>query len=228
MTIKVADYHLVQNNDGGWDKRPGRFKMTMHIKPFSTAEKKAKTLVSHPNIGAHYKMVLVKRLCEFITAYDALYKYLHTSHGNIPVVCDSPELHNMWHIYLFKGRELIDAVGSKIHICFGLNQKIIGLNKKKYESTKKIVIQAMQKKPELQGLLETLSEYEKLIIEFIELRNEEKSNNNTLTKPPIISENGIPTAGSITNIEKTFVEYFEYSYLNILAFTKSIVKKPKG
>lgn len=226
MTIKVADYHLVNNNSGGWDKRPGRLEMAMSIKPFSTAEIKAKTIVSHPKIGAHYKRGLVKRLCEFITAYDSLYKYLHTNHGNIPVVCDSPELHNFWHIYLFKGRELIDAVGNTIHICFGLNQKTKGLNKKKFESTKKVVIQAIQKKPELQSLLDILSQYEKLIIEFIELRNEEKSNNNTLNKPPIISENGIPTAGSIINIEKTFVEYFEYSYLNILAFTKSIVKKP--
>jgi hypothetical protein len=221
--IKVDDYHFVMGDDGEWIKRPGRLKVAFHTKSITKSDQVAEEIVRNCRLGSNLKSKIISSVAKFDNAYMLLNDYLHVSKGNIPVAEDSIELKNKWHSYLFKGRELIDEIGSVVNVCFGLNQKITGLNEKKFSSLRNIVIQAMRKKEGLGVLLQIIDENKDDIIEFINLRNREKIKGDTLLKPPMISETGVPSGGKLKDINVSFVEYVQLSYSNIMKFVKSII-----
>jgi hypothetical protein len=221
--IKANDYHFVMSEDGEWIKKPGRLQFALHTKSISNSDKVAEEIVNNNSLGSYQKRKIVTSVAKFIEAYEQLNSYLHISKGNIPVAEDSIELRNKWHSYLFKGRELIDEIGTVVNICFGLKQKTSGLNEKKFISLRKIVLQAMRKKQGLEVLIQIIDENEKEIAEFIMLRNREKTNGDTLLEAPMISEEGIPSGGVLKDIDTSFVEYHQASYLSIIRFVKSIV-----
>lgn len=208
--------------DGKWKKEPGRLKIAFHTKKVSESEIEAEKIVKTTALGEYQRKKIVTSLAKFIEAYDQLQPFIHTNKGNVPVAEDSIELRNNWHSYLFKGRELIDEVGSVINVCFGLKQKVSGLNEKKFKSLKNIVTQAMRKK-DFSLLLEIINENEENIVQFVNLRNREKSHADTLIDPPVISEEGIPSGGSIKGINISFSDYIQQSYLDILKFVESIL-----
>lgn len=221
--IKVSDSHFAMSDDGTWIKKGGKLKMALGTKNISNADLVARDIVKNKRIGKIQKAKLTTKIAQFVSAYDELNTYLHTSKGNVPVSEDSIELKNKWHSYLFNGRELLDELGKVIHISFDLKQNVAGLNKKKIESLKKNVTQAMRKKDGLAPLLEVINEFELTILEFIALRNFEKTNGNSIVEPPMISENGFPSGGSLNDIEKSFSEYYKFSYNSILNLSKKIV-----
>lgn len=221
--IKVPDYHLGLSPDGKWIKKPGRLKIAFHTISVTKSTQLAEQLVVNQRLKPHQRKTVVSSIAKFDEAYEKLNQLLHTPKGNIPIAEDSVELRNLWHSYLFKGRELLDVIGGVFHICFDLNQKTTGLNKKKLESIKNIVLQAMRKKQGLDSLIKLIDESKIFISDFIELRNREKANGDTLMEAPMVSETGVPTGGKVREIEITFIQYLDLSYGNILGFVKAVV-----
>ncbi len=227
--ITVADHHLVMNEHGEWEKekRPGIPMMSLGIKTISESDKRAEEIVKNCHLSDRQKAYLVNRISQFIAVYVQLYAHIHTPVGNVDIAEDSVELRNLWHLYLLRGRELIDEVGKKIRTCFGLKQHVNGLSSAKFVSWENILRQEMRKRDDLSELVENLEKYREALIEFIELRNRDKKASDTLLEPPYISPSGIPRGGKVTNRETNrefdFVEYFHTSFKSIMQFAEAIL-----
>jgi len=184
-------------------------------------------MLSATRLDGYRRSVIEKRLAAFVQAYLDLREYLHTPLGDIPLRVDNAQIQNLWHTFLIVGRELIDEIGSIIHICFSLQQSITGLNKKKMESLRKIIEQASRKITGLEPLTACLDEHQEIIENFVALRNRDKTKRDTLIDFPLISETGTPSGGLIANRETgfsfDFVIFVEKSYLSLIDFTKRIL-----
>jgi hypothetical protein len=227
--IVASNHHFGMNEAGEWDKekRQGRPKIAVHLKQMSASEKKASEIVKNPNLSDNHKASLVARMSQFFDAAIKLSNYIHIPSGNIDVSVDSVELRNLWHLYLMRGRQLINDIGGSIGICFGLKQRINGLNRKKFEKLENVLQNEKRKRADLQQLIDYIEVCKGGLIEFTDLRNRDKEHNDTLIDPPTVSPLGIPTGGKIVNRSNNkvyiFVEYFHSSFTMIKEFTETIL-----
>jgi hypothetical protein len=227
--ISVPDYHLV-TKDGGktWEERPGRLKVAFGIKSISESDKQAEMMVKNSNIPNSQRIHVVNRLSQFIDARAQLIQHLHTPIGDIDVSDDSVEFRNFWHLYLVRGRELIDEIGRKIRVCFDLKQSIPGLNAEKFRSLQNILQQEVKKRNDLQELIKVIENHKDALIEFIELRNRDKTHGDTIAMAPYISPEGIPWGGEINNKgnqkKYVLVDYLDSSYKTIIDFARAILQ----
>lgn len=226
--ITVSDFHFAMDDNGEFkEKRPGTPMTAFHLKEISASDKKASEIVRNPNLSEHKRASVVNRMSQWFDAAIKLNNYIHTPAGNVDVSVDSVELRNLWHLYLFRGRELIDEIGKNIPICFRLKEKVPKLNTEKFKSLQDILARAMRKRRDLQQLAEYVESHKAGLIEFIELRNCAKEENDTLVAPPVVSPLGIPRGGKIVNRRKNkeyvFVNYFHSSFTNILEFATTIL-----
>jgi len=227
--ITVSDFHYVMEEKDQWgqERMPGRPKMAFHLKESSESERKAAEIVKNSNLSEHERASLVSRMSQFFDAAIKLNNHIRTPSGNVDISVDSVELRNLWHLYLFRGRELLDAIGKKINVCFALKEKVSGLNARKFAALQDILARAMRKREDLQRLAECVENYKNELTEFIELRNTAKERNDTLVEPPVVSPPGIPRGGKIVNRinnkEYVFVDYFYSSFTNILEFARTIL-----
>lgn len=226
--VEVPDYHFVGNQHGKWIKVPGRLTIAMEFKVHSRVEAEAHQIAtSTSRLTGHRLSSLEKRLAGFIQSHLDLTEYLHTSLGDIPIKADSARIGNLWHMYLLRGRELIDELGKVVHVCFGLRQEVNGFNEKKLASLRQIIAQAQRKLEGLDPLIDCLDKHETNIVIFIALRNRAKTNDDTIIDLPWISEAGVPSGGIIGEPTKQFrgefVGFVADSYARIIDFTKTIL-----
>lgn len=226
--VEVPAYHLIGDQNGNWKKVPGRLAMAMELKVHSRAEAEAYQIAtSASRLAGHRLSSIEKRLAGFIQSYLDLTEYLNTPLGDIPIKSDSARVGNLWHMYLLRGRELIDELGKVVHVCFGLKQEIKGFNENKLISLRRIVAQAQRKIEGLDLLVDCLDKHESSIVIFIALRNRAKTNNDTIIDLPWISETGVPSGGTVGEPTKQFrgefVGFIVDSYATIIDFTKTIL-----
>lgn len=228
--IIVADYHFQMDADGGWqkDKRPGRPKIAFHLKSVYGSRKVASSIVTNPNLSAYQKAAMADRISQFVHSYTKLSQHLQTPVGNVEIRDDSDELRNLWHLYLQRGRQLIDQIGKNVHVCFGLKQRLKGLNVQGLSKLEEFLRQQMKQGPELESLTKQIARLRSGLIEFVELRNREKVDNDTLVDPPAVSPDGIPMGGAIFNRKNNkhyhFVNYFQNSFNLIMLFARIILQ----
>jgi hypothetical protein len=224
--IIVDDYHCVMNKDGIWEKRPGRLMVAFGVKSISQSDKAAEEIVKNSNLEEKQRAHIVTRLAQFIETYLQLEEHLHKPLGNIPISDDSVEFRNLWHLYLLRGRELLDETGRKIKVCFDLKQGINGLNAKKFVSLLGVLEQEARKREELRELIIRVQQYSTGLIEFIDLRDRDKTHNDTIEQPPYIYPDGQPRGGKLlngtANRQYEFVEYLGNSYRIIIDFVRLI------
>jgi hypothetical protein len=220
--ITVPDYHFVGDGNGGWIKVPGSIKMRMSLRDCDAGEIASEAIVRQiTKINGQSKIHLKERLSAFIHAYTELETYLTTPQGNISIQADGNMIRNMWHTYLIRGRELIDFLGTVIHIQYNLKDKVHGINNQKIQSLKNRCSQLSGKIQGLDNLLACITKYEELLMAFIELRNKDKEQNNTLKEPPYINPDKTATEGVLSKKngeEIEFIAYFRCSYLMIINF----------
>jgi hypothetical protein len=182
--------------------------------------------VKKQNLSDRDKNDIVSVVASFIDAREKLHMFIHIPIGEAHISQESTELNNLWHNYLIRGRELIDELGRKIDVCFGLKQTVHGLNAKKFESLRTILSKESTHRGDLKILEGIIKKYESDIIEFIGLRNREKESRDTLVRPPVVSPSGEPQGGVVmnftTNKEYDFVHYFDRSFATIIEFTRAI------
>lgn len=226
--ITAPDEHLIQRADGTWERRPGRLAFSLSLKSLGPAESAAIDLLrTNQRLLGVKREALERRLACWIQAYGDLSEYLTSPLGDIPIQSDSAEVRNLWHTYLLTGRELIDELGSVIHICFGLSQGLRGLNAQKFTSLRTMISQVSGRVSGLAPLTECLDDYEDLLVDFIDLRNRDKTKGDTVQEFPWISERGVATGG-VVGIPGTirtfdFVAFFEKSHSGLLDFAKRIL-----
>jgi len=224
--ITVPDSHLVQDNQGDWHRRPGRLKISLHTLSESSSDRLARDIVQNPNLSTKEKNKVIALLSQFIHAYEELNHQIHIPLGNVPVSQESTRLRNLWHLYLLRGRELLDGVGYRANKCLFLKQKVTGLNTKKFESLCRILEGEIvnHQRRELEEILSAMRRYKQDILEFIGLRDRDKTCNDTLERPPCISPEGVPHGGLIVNWDTqknyNFSDYVERSFRIIIEFTK--------
>ncbi len=220
------------NGEGGFTKiNP---KNSLYVKTVSWSDLEAKKIVLNQYLRHEDIAHVIGILSPFIDAYKRLEEHIHVSIGEAYISEDSIELRNLWHLYLIRGRELIDEIGRKMHKCYGLKQKLKGLNRKGFKNLRKIIGKQGSSESYITELLSLIDEYEQPLIEFIELRDRDKECRDTLVTAPVISPTGNPKGGLLehkeTNRKYDFVEYFFESYRNIrepLKITFSVFGFPK-
>jgi|GEM_PF-3823016 hypothetical protein len=226
--IEASPYHFVGDGKGGWVQTPGRLQFSIVTKAFGPAEKGARDLVgSATRINGFMVDRLESLLAGYLQARENLYEYLHTPQGNIPIVADSAEFRNMWHLYLFKGRELIDATGPLVGRSFNLKYPAKGLNAESFSALRKVISQASRKAQGFEPLVECLERSELLLQQFIKLRNREKTHGDTIRESPAISEEGIPSKGKLyihdPHYGSDFIIFFEQSHTAIMDLIRTIL-----
>lgn len=205
--------------------------MAMELKVHSRAEAEAHQIAtSASRLVGHRLSSIEKRLAGFIQSHLDLAEHLNTPLGDIPIKANSARVGNLWHMYLLRGRELIDELGKVVHVCFDLKQEVKGFNEKKLTSLRQIIAQAQRKIEGLDPLVECLDKHETNIVIFIALRNRAKTNDDTIIDLPWISEAGVPSGGTIGEPTKQFrgefVGFVADSYARIVDFTKTILGAP--
>ena len=220
--IKVPNHHFVGDGKGGWLKRPGRIKMRLSVLEHGPSDAIADAVIQKSSrLQGRMLPPVRERLRYFLQAYLDLETYLSTPIGDVPVQADGAKVRNLWHLYLVRGRELIDILGSVVHLCFKLNGRRNGLNAKTLAGLKTDAAQLSGKLDGIECLLACIEAHEELVISFIDLRNRDKDRNNTLVEPPFISETGDATEGVLdmgAGAREDFVRYLRKSYQEILGF----------
>jgi len=159
----------------------------------------------------------------FYQSYEQLLKTLETPGGKgVSFQTDSIEVRKYWKDFLFHGRILLDFIGLHSREALGLNQKIGGLNKKKFESlltTLKKLGARDNKFLEIKAELEPLRND---IIIFIRFRNKEKLLQDTIVDfPAIDDEYGLVKDGKVSLNGDTFdmIKFIKKSYESICKLT---------
>lgn len=177
-------------------------------------------------LSGHGLKKIEKRIAAFEHAYLLLDQHLKRP-TDISVKIDGPEIRNLWHSYLITGRELFDDVGSVTHICFGMSEKVSGLNEKKFGSWFKNIEKAKPKVSGLDQLEKHLKKHQEVIVQFIDLRNRDKERGDTLVEPPYINPDGNPSDGRISShshsSELNMVDFIKESHEEIIDFVSGIL-----
>lgn len=224
--ISVSNYHFAGDGSGEWIAKPGSLKIAFHMIESNSATQIAEGIVQSAKRKRPQNLSkLKKHLLDYVSSYIALKRYLSTPQGNVPITLQSADLDNYWHLYLMRGRELIDSIGKETSYCFNLYDKLNGIDKKKLDSLKNTLGKIKEKNPDFNTLLDILNRYEAFIIQFIELRNLDKVHSNTLSSPPYINPDGSYNNGviSLEGIEINFSEFFDSSYLQMLSFSCDVL-----
>lgn len=225
--IDVDPHHLVHRH-GSWVKAPGRIKVGFAIKAFGPAEKGARDLVASATRVNGFRVEQTEvTLANYLQAQLSLQEYLQTPHGNVPVTADSAAFRNLWHMFLLRGRELIDRVGPLVGPAFGLKFAVKGLNAEKFESLRKVIRQAQPKVAGLEPLIDCLDRHETALTQLIDVRNRDKDRDDTIKEPPEISEEGVASKGVVRTNKPgetlEFVSFFERSHEAVLHLVKTVL-----
>jgi hypothetical protein len=207
-----------------WHPIPNvRFQATIVGQAIDKHRELAKQLLTKSRLSERHHEDFINFFGLFDQSYEQLLKTLETPSGKgVSFQTDTIEARKYWKAFLFNGRILLDFIGLHSREALGLNQKIGGLNKGKFESLLTTLerLGARDRK-----FLEIKAELEPLrndIIAFIDFRNKEKLPQDTIVEFPVIdAENGLVKDGKISLNGKTFdmIKFIKKSYESICKLT---------
>jgi len=183
----------------------------------------AKDLVAKSTLPERFHEKFMNSYGLFYRSFEQLLKACQTPSGKgVSFQMDTIDVRKCWKEYLLHGRILLDFIGLHSRTTLGLNQKIGGLNKEKFESllTTLEKLGARDKK-----FLDIKAELEPLrndIINFIGFRNKEKVPQDTIVEFPVIdNEYGLVKDGKVGLNGDTFdmIKFIKKSYDSIYKLT---------
>lgn len=213
-----------KSSDGNiWHPIPNvRFAATIVGQAIDKYRDYAKELLTKSTLPERHRKDFINIYGLFYQAYEQLLKSFKPSGKGASFQMDTIEVRKYWKAFLSNGRILLDFIGLHSREALGLNQKIGGLNKKKFESLLTTLerLGARDKK-----FLEIKAELEPLrndIIIFIGFRDKEKLPQDTIVEfPAIDDEHGLVKDGKVSLNGETFdiIKFIKKSHESISKLT---------
>lgn len=223
-------YYHGQNRgdaDGNWFPVPSvRLAATLAVKATDKFEDEARALVSTLRLNLQHHDDFTKKYAMFLRAHADLLKILTMEHGEgVSFQMDSLEARESWSHFLMVGRILIDFLGLYCTGPLGLKQKVGGLNREKFESLLKILEHQGRTEPHLLIVKSKLEILKSDVLDFIAMRNREKTHGDTIIEFPAVSDWGITGGGKVADGEREWVmlEFIENSLSKIQELTNLLL-----
>lgn len=222
--IKAPTFWIAEGKDKFKQIYP---KFSLGLKSITPTDRQAEKMLLNVKLNPYDKKHLLSVLAPFLDSYYKLNIHLHTPVGDAYISEESTELRNLWHLYLVRGRQLIDEIGRKIAIRYELKDTTKGLNARKLKNLQTRLSKEAINRKELENLTVALERHGDAILEFIYLRDRDKECRDTLERGPIISPSGEPNGGVLFNREKNkkydFTQYLAESFSLIINFFNDIL-----
>lgn len=178
----------------------------------------AKGLISKSKLNEKHHKDFINAYGLFFHSYEKLLEVLGESSGKgVSFRMDTIEARIQWKQYLINGRIFIDFIGLHSRGALGLNQKIGGLNRKKFDSLLGILKKQGEKDKRFLEIKTRLEILKDAVLDFIDLRNKEKSEDTIIEFPTVDYEYGIVDGGKVKMEEKTFkmIDFIKSSYESV-------------
>ena len=215
---------MSEDTKGNWHPIPNvRLKVILETQAVDKYRDFAKDLVIKSKLPEKHHKDFINNYGLFYQSYEDLMKSLEKTSGEgVSFQTDSIEVRTHWKSFLFKGRVLLDFIGLHSREVLGLNQKIGGLNEKKFNSLLAILEKQGAKDKKLLDIKNRLIPLRTNILRFIDFRDEEKKPRDTIKEFPVIdSEYGVVEGGKISLDGANFnmIEFVKNSYDSIYKLT---------
>jgi hypothetical protein len=209
---------------GNWHPIPNvRLKVILVTQGIDKYRDFAKDLVIKSKLPEEHHKDFINYYGLFYQSYEQLLESLVKPSGEgVSFQTDSINVRNYWKNFLFNGRVLLDFIGLHCRKSLGLNQKIGGLNKEKFNSLLDILEKQGAKDNKFLDIRNKLTLLMTNILKFIDFRNKEKKPEDTITEFPVIdSEYGVVKDGKISLNGANFnmIEFIKNSYDSIHKLT---------
>jgi hypothetical protein len=210
LIVNSAGNHKYHNgassfSNGQWHPLPlVRFAAILGVKENDRIEERSRTLLQNVKLDSQKKEKIIIELTIFEKSFlDLIGELQSKTAKNISVITESIEIRKLWRNYLINGRELLNKTGYYSNVVLKLKNELGGLNKK---SIKHLIDQLTDDKPK-----NFLKKNEKLLIDFITIRDIEKSNHSTVSEFPIVSPEGKIIGGKIGGRKENISINYEFS-----------------
>ncbi len=219
---------MVSDDKGNWHPLPNvRLDVAIVAETTDRYRDFAKNLAGNSDLKTEYHSDFIDTFAIFFSSYEKLLTALTKPQGKgVAFQIDSLEARESWKQFLFNGRILLDFIGLHCRGALGLNQEIGGLNTKKFESLLKILKKAGKNDAIFLVVEDGAKVYKQYILDFIDMRNREKTNADTITKfPAIDSEFGLKNDGELTLDGKAIpmIKFVKTSYESIFGLTRILL-----
>ena len=215
---------MIGDTEGKWHPLPNvRIPVIIGTQAIDKYRDFAKDLVIKSKLPKEHHKDFINYYGLFYQSYEQLLKTLVKPGGEgASFQTDSINARNYWKNFLFNGRVLLDFIGLHCREVLGLNQKVGGLDKKKFISLLAILEKQGAKDRKFLDIRNKLKLFITNILQFIDFRNEEKKPGDTIIEfPAIDSELGVVKDGKISlNGENlNMIEFIKNSYDSIYKLT---------
>jgi len=214
-----------KSSDGNvWHPIPNvRFQAIIVGQAIDKYREYAKQLLTKLRLSERHHEDFINFFGLFYQSYEQLLKTLETPSGKgVSFQMDTIEARKYWKDFLFHGRIFLDFIGLHSREALGLNQDIGGLDKKKF----KLLLTTLERLGARdKKYLEIKAELEPLrndIIIFIDFRDKEKIQGDTIIEFPVIDdEYGLVKDGKVSLNGDTFdmIKFIKKSYESIYKLT---------
>ena len=205
--------------EGNWHPIPNvRFAAIISGESADKYRAYAKELVFKSKLNEKHHKDFVNAYGLFFHSYEKLLEILGESSGKgVSFRMDTIEARVQWKQYLINGRILIDFIGLHSRGALGLNQKIGGLNKQKFDSLIGVLEKQGEKDKRFLEIKTRIESLKDAILDFIDLRNKEKSEDTIVEFPTVDYEYGIVDGGEAKMEGRTFkmIDFIRSSYESI-------------
>lgn len=214
----------IVQDDKGWHPLPNvRLKVIIGTIGKDKYRDFAEDLVTKSKLSEKHRKDFINNYGLFYQAYEQLMESMtNTSGKGASFQTDSIEVRDHWKSFLLQGRILLDFLGLHSRELLSLNQDIGGLNKKKFD----LLLVALEKlSAKDKKFLDTKNKLIALkidIINFIDVRDEEKRPRDTIKEFPILDfEYGIVNGGKISlkGTDLNMIDFVKKSYASVYKLT---------
>jgi len=214
------------SSDGGntWHPMPNvRFAATIVGQAIDKHRKYAKDLVTKSTLSERHHEKFINSYGLFNQSYEQLLKTLEAPGGEgVSFQMDTIGARRYWRDFLLHGRILLDFIGLHSRGALGLNQKVGGLNKNKFESLLTILEKLGTRDKKFLAIKAELEPLRNDVIIFIRLRDKEKLLQDTIVEfPTIDDEYGLVKDGKVSLNGDTFdmIKFIKKSHESIHKLT---------